>query len=92
MSNWCVYLVRCSDFSLYCGIAKDINDRIRQHNLGKGAKYTRCRLPVQLVYLEKVKDRSSALKREFQIKQFSRCEKLRLIKPNEGILEDEETI
>lgn len=75
-----VYIVECSDKSLYTGWTVDLKMRIDTHNSGKGAKYTRGRLPVKLVYSEKQDNRSMALKREWQIKQKSRDEKLKLIK------------
>ena len=64
-----VYIVRCSDNTLYTGYAEDIDKRLAEHNAGKASKYTRSRLPVELVYHEQLPDRSSALKREWQIKQ-----------------------
>ncbi len=68
--KWYVYMLRCSDNSYYTGIAKDLSRRLQQHNNGpKGAKYTRSRRPVKLVYQEQQDDRSSALKREYEIKQ-----------------------
>jgi predicted GIY-YIG superfamily endonuclease len=67
--DWHVYIVRCADGSLYTGIARDVEARVRQHNAGDGARYTRARLPVELVYREAVPDRSSALKREYAIKR-----------------------
>ena len=83
MSNpWYLYIVECRDGSLYTGITTDIIRRIKQHNSGKGAKYTRSRNPVKLVFKESHKNRSSASKSEFRIKQLSRREKLTLI--NEG--------
>jgi len=78
--NWFVYIVRCSDKTLYTGITTDINKRIITHNNGTGAKYTKYRTPVILVYSEPSLDRSSASKREAQIKGLSRLEKLELIK------------
>jgi putative endonuclease len=75
---WFVYLLECSDSSLYCGITNDINKRIDTHNKGKGAKYTRCRLPVKLYYKEESKDKSEASKREYQIKRMNREDKLKL--------------
>lgn len=75
-----VYLLRCSDDSLYCGWTTDLEHRIEAHNNGSGAKYTRSRLPVKLVYYEEYEDRSQALRRESQIKKMNREEKLRLIK------------
>lgn len=83
--NWYLYLVQCSDKSksLYTGITNDLEKRIQQHNgLSKipGAKYTRARRPVKLVYSEKLDSRSDALKREIQVKKFSRIQKEKLIK------------
>lgn len=74
-----VYIVKCSDETLYTGWTTDIEKRIKCHNSGKGAKYTRCRLPVELVYFEKCEDKSTALKREYEIKQLTRDKKLLLI-------------
>jgi putative endonuclease len=78
---WQVYIVRCADDSLYTGIARDLERRIAEHNAdnGLGASYTRSRRPVRLVYQESAADRSAASKREYQIKQLSRAEKLALI-------------
>lgn len=70
-----VYLLRCSDGSLYCGWTNDLPSRITAHNSGKGAKYTRSRLPVELVYYEEYADKREAMSREWQIKQMSRKEK-----------------
>lgn len=78
-STWHVYLVRCTDGSLYCGIAKDLDSRIEQHNAGKGAKYTRSRRPVELVYSEPAKDQGAALRREIAIKRLQPSEKRQLI-------------
>jgi len=75
---WTVYIVRCSDASLYTGVAKDLARRIEQHNAGTGAKYTRSRLPVTLVYSEAAVDRSAALRREIEIKRLSAASKRRL--------------
>ena len=74
-----VYLLRCSDGSLYCGWTNDLEHRLAAHNSGKGAKFTRSRRPVELVYWEECENKSSAMKREYEIKQLSRVEKLRLI-------------
>ena len=74
-----VYMVMCADDTLYTGIATDIERRIRVHNDGKGAKYTRSRLPVNLVYSELFDTKSEALKREYEIKKWSRTEKDALI-------------
>lgn len=78
---WQVYIVRCADDTLYTGIARDVARRIAEHNAdgGPGASYTRSRRPVTLVYQEPAADRSVASRREYQIKQLSRGEKLALI-------------
>lgn len=75
---WTVYIVRCNDASLYTGVAKDLTRRIEQHNAGTGAKYTRSRLPVTLVYSEEVADRGAALRREIEIKRLPAASKRRL--------------
>lgn len=78
--HWYVYIVRCRDDSLYTGVAKDLQQRINEHNEGKrGARYTRSRRPVELVYQETAPDRSSAQQREYQIKQLSAQQKRLLI-------------
>lgn len=74
-----VYLLRCADDSLYCGWTTDLRKRLIAHNSGKGAKYTRSRLPAELVYYEEYQDRHEALSREWHIKQLSRAEKDALI-------------
>jgi len=79
MTKWYVYMLRCADNSLYTGVATDIESRVVVHNAGKGAKYTRGRLPVVLVYRESVRGRSAALKREHAIKRLTRLAKHRLI-------------
>lgn len=76
-----VYLLRCADGSLYCGITNDIEKRVNEHNSagGRGAKYLRAKKPVILIYTEKHKDRSSALIREHAIKKMSKAEKEALV-------------
>ena len=74
-----VYILRCRDGTLYTGYTNNLERRLAVHNAGKGAKYTRSRLPVILVYWEIFSDKSSALCREYAIKQFSREEKLALV-------------
>ena len=75
-----VYIVECSDATLYTGIAVDVAKRINEHNTSdKGAKYTKTRRPVKLLYQEEHPDRSSATKRELEIKRLSRGEKLKLL-------------
>ena len=78
---WFVYLIRCADGTLYCGIALDVAARLRQHREGKGAKYTRGRAPLELVYREACASRPAALRRERIIKRMSRAAKLRLCGP-----------
>ncbi len=80
MPSWFVYILKCSDQSLYTGITTDIERRVNEHNnSSKGAKYTRGRRPVELVHSEGFKSRSEALKREYQIKLLSAEQKLALI-------------
>ena len=76
---WWVYMLRCGDGSLYTGTAADVDRRLAVHQSGKGAKYTRSHLPVEVVYREALPDRSAALRREDAIKRLSRAEKLDLI-------------
>lgn len=77
--NWNVYILRCGDGSLYTGISTDVQRRLAEHRSGKGAKYTRSRGPLELVYQEECPDKSAALKRELEIKALPRAEKLKLI-------------
>ncbi|MFA5750484.1 MAG: GIY-YIG nuclease family protein [Candidatus Shapirobacteria bacterium] len=77
---WHIYIVQCRDGSYYTGISNDVDARVATHNSGKGAKYTRSRLPVTCVYKEEAIDRSCASKREYQIKQLTHREKHELIK------------
>ncbi len=79
LSRYFVYILRCADNSLYTGTSPDPAERLQIHNSGKGAKYTRSRLPVKLVYSEKCEDKGSALSREAEIKGMNRREKLELI-------------
>ena len=78
-----VYIVRCADDSLYTGWTTDVEKRIQAHNSGKGAKYTRSRGPVTLVYHEELPTKEDALKREAQIKKMSREKKLKLVEENQ---------
>lgn len=75
-----VYLLKCRDGSLYCGYAKDLKARLKQHGSGKASRYTRSRLPVNLVYSEKLNSKSAALKREAGIKRMPRKQKLALFR------------
>ena len=79
-----VYILRCSDGTLYCGWTTDPERRVAAHNAGKGAKYTRSRRPVELVYIEEYENRHDALSREWHIKRMARNEKERLIQVQEG--------
>ncbi len=74
-----MYIARCADDSLYTGIAKDLSARIAEHNAARGAKYTRARLPIELVYQEPAFDRGAAQRREIEIKQMSARDKRALI-------------
>lgn len=76
--SWVVYLLRCGDGTLYCGIALDAEARLEQHQAGKGAKYTRGRGPLELLYREACGTKAGALRREREIKRLRRTEKLRL--------------
>ena len=73
-------MVKCSDGTLYSGITNDLDNRFKKHSSGKGARYTRSRLPLKLVYFEKLKDQISAMRREWQVKAYSRQKKDILIK------------
>ena len=73
------YIVRCSDGTLYAGWTNDLEKRLKAHNNGTGAKYTRTRRPVELVYYEEFETKEEAMRREYAIKQLSRQEKLKLI-------------
>lgn len=75
-----VYILECSDNSLYTGWTNNLERRIKAHSNGKGAKYTKARLPVKLVYFEEYEDKIDAMKREYAIKQLKRKEKLVLIR------------
>lgn len=79
MKTWFVYILRCGDDTLYTGSTDDISRRLAAHNSGKGAKYTRGRGPLELVYSEELPSHSEALKREIAIKRLSRPQKLKLI-------------
>ncbi len=84
MAEWSVYILQCADRTLYTGVTTDIAARVVTHNTGKGAKYTRGRLPAVLVYQEKASDRGAALKREHAIKQMRAEEKRQLFPVQSG--------
>lgn len=77
--SWFVYMLRCGDETLYTGITDDVQRRLAAHRAGKGAKYTRGRGPLEVVYQEELPDKSAALKREYAIKRLRREEKEQLL-------------
>lgn len=83
MSKAFVYMLRCADGTLYTGWTNDVQKRLAAHNDGRGAKYTRSRRPVLLVYEEECEDKSAALRREAALKRLSRAEKLKLIETHQ---------
>lgn len=84
MNRWKLYILRCADGTLYTGITTDVEKRLEAHRNGKGAKYTRGRSPLELVYREDCGDHSAALKREIEIKKLTREEKEKLIMKTES--------
>ena len=82
-TNWYLYILRCRDDTLYTGITTDVDKRLEAHRSGKGAKYTRGRGPLELVYREECGSHSSALKREAEVKKLSREEKEKLTAKND---------
>jgi putative endonuclease len=78
-----VYILKCVDSTLYTGYTTDVDKRVAMHQKGKGAKYTRGRLPVQLIYYEEFDNKSDAMKREYAIKQMSHKQKMRTTFPLE---------
>lgn len=83
-----VYLVECADGSLYTGWAVDVTRRVKAHNAGRGARYTRWHRPVTLVYAEELPDRGTAMKREAEIKHWPRAKKLQLIRESRSEISD----
>ena len=81
--SWIVYILQCGDGTLYTGITNDLDRRMGEHEAGQGAKYTRGRRPIQLVYKEVCKGRGYASKREMEIKSLSRDQKLKLVSGNQ---------
>lgn len=79
------YLVKCADNTLYCGWTNHLEKRMEAHNQGKGAKYTKTRRPVELVYYESFPTKEEAMRREVQIKKLSRKDKLFLIEKSESL-------
>ena len=78
-NTWYLYILRCKDGSLYTGITTDVEKRLEMHRSGKGAKYTRGRGPLELVYSETCENHSQALKREWEVKKLPKEQKLQLI-------------
>ena len=79
MQDYFVYILKCADNTLYTGWTTDIEKRVAQHNAGKGAKYTRARLPVVCVYVKAFDTKQDAMRREYEIKQLSRAQKEELL-------------
>jgi putative endonuclease len=77
--SWYFYILRCSDRSFYSGITNNLEERLREHNSGVGAKYTKTRLPVELLYFEEFPDKSSACKREIEVKGWRKEKKKALV-------------
>lgn len=73
------YILKCADNTLYCGYTNDLEMRLQTHNSGKGAKYTKSRLPVEIVYFEEFQTKSEAMKRECSIKKLNKADKISLI-------------
>lgn len=85
MAPFYLYMLRCADRSLYCGVARNVKRRVREHNASRrAAKYTRGRRPVKLVYSERHRDLSSALRREYEIKQWRKEKKETLARRSRG--------
>lgn len=87
MTTWQVYLLRCSDLSLYCGTTTDLERRVQEHNQGVGSRYTKSRLPVRLVWSSRKLSKSAAFSEEYRIKRLSKVLKERMV--NEGLQETE---
>ena len=82
--SWFVYFLRCSDNSLYCGITTDLDRRLEAHSAGTGARYTRSRLPVQLVWFSEKPNKSEALQEEYRVKRLRKDEKELLVASQQG--------
>ncbi|WP_193569684.1 GIY-YIG nuclease family protein [Haloarcula sp. JP-Z28] len=83
-SPYHVYVLRCSDDTFYTGYTTDVERRVREHDAGDGAKYTRGRTPVELIHVESFDSQSDAMSREYEIKQYSRAEKERLVESSDA--------
>ncbi|RLC04356.1 MAG: GIY-YIG nuclease family protein [Deltaproteobacteria bacterium] len=82
MKDWSVYLLKCSDNSLYCGVTKDLKNRLKKHNQGIASKYTRSRLPVEVAAVQQNLTKSEAYKIEYQIKKLPARMKISTLKDN----------
>ena len=85
MDRWTVYLLRCADGSLYAGITRELTARVAAHNAGRGAKYTRARLPVTVAWSKGRQPASDARRLEYAVKQLTRAEKLRLVAGDDAL-------
>ncbi|WP_336358603.1 GIY-YIG nuclease family protein [Haloarcula sp. CGMCC 1.6347] len=83
-SPYHVYVLRCSDNTFYTGYTTDVERRVREHDAGDGAKYTRGRTPVELIHVESFDSQSEAMSREYEIKQYSRAQKERLVESSDA--------
>jgi len=86
-SPYHVYVLRCSDNTFYTGYTTDVERRVREHDAGDGAKYTRGRTPVELIHVESFDSQSEAMSREYEIKQYTRAEKERLVESSDAELD-----
>lgn len=80
MNNWAVYLLRCSDGALYCGVTNDVKKRLKTHNSGKASKFTRGRLPVKLAAVSGNLSKSEAMRQEYRIKRLPKSEKRKAVR------------
>ena len=85
--KWCVYMLECSDSTIYTGITNNLENRINVHNSGKGAKYVKTRLPVRLLWFIESENRSEASKLEIKIKKLTRTQKLNIIENKKEVLD-----
>lgn len=86
IENYYVYILKCSDNSLYTGITNDLEKRLKCHNDGKASKYTRSRLPVEFVYVEQVEGRGPAQSREYEVRNLKKSDKLKLIENSNNLI------
>jgi len=84
MQTWYAYILECADKTLYTGTTNDVEKRVAKHNSGKGAKYTKGRGPVKVLYTRSFESRAEACKQEYLLKQYSKAEKMEVIKSEEN--------